>query len=181
LDFLGSVSEVASVADIVAVKNRIRNVAADPLCRHFADASANHIANRDAAKIMEKDRHSNIFTHPCPSGAKILHLGAALPCENRIQVEIIDLRTLNPFDWETIATSVRKTNRVIVAYEDMLSWGYGAEVVSRIADDLFDDLDAPVKRGGARDTFVAYQPVLEDAILPQPDDVYRAIVETAQH
>jgi len=94
-----------------------------------------------------------------------------------IEVEVIDLRTLSPYDWETIATSVRKTSRVIVAHEDMLSWGYGAEIAARIADELFDDLDAPVKRVGAMDTFVAYQPVLEDAILPQPDTVLRAITE----
>ena len=61
-------------------------------------------------------------------------------------VEVLDLRTLNPYDWEAIATSVRKTSRVIVAHEDMLSWGYGAEIAARIADELFDDLDAPVRR-----------------------------------
>jgi 2-oxoisovalerate dehydrogenase E1 component len=64
---------------------------------------------------------------------------------------------------------------VIVAHEDMLSWGYGAEIAARIADELFDDLDAPVKRVAAMDTFVAYQPILEDVILPQPEDMYRAI------
>jgi len=94
-----------------------------------------------------------------------------------IEVEVIDLRTLNPYDWEAIATSVRKTSRVIVAHEDMLSWGYGAEIAARIADELFEDLDAPVKRIGSMDTFVAYQPVLEDAILPQPDDILKAIVD----
>jgi 2-oxoisovalerate dehydrogenase E1 component len=92
-----------------------------------------------------------------------------------IETEIIDLRTLSPYDWEAIASSVRKTNRVIVAHEDMLSWGYGAEIAARIADELFDDLDAPVKRVAAMDTFVAYQPLLEDAILPQPEDLYRAL------
>jgi 2-oxoisovalerate dehydrogenase E1 component len=97
--------------------------------------------------------------------------------EKGIDVEVIDLRTLSPYDWETIVTSVRKTSRVIVAHEDMLSWGYGAEIAARIADELFDDLDAPVKRIGAMDTFVAYQPVLEDAILPQPDTVLKAITE----
>jgi len=97
--------------------------------------------------------------------------------ENGIEVEVIDLRTLSPYDWDAIATSVRKTSRVIVAHEDMISWGYGAEIAARIADELFDDLDAPVKRIGAMDTFVAYQPVLEDAILPQPDTVLKAINE----
>ena len=75
-----------------------------------------------------------------------------------------------------LPTSVRKTNRVIVAHEDMLSWGYGAEIAARIADELFDDLDAPVRRIGAMDTFVAYQPKLEDAILPQPETILKAIV-----
>jgi 2-oxoisovalerate dehydrogenase E1 component len=96
--------------------------------------------------------------------------------EHGIQTEIIDLRTLSPYDWEAIATSVKKTSRVIVAYEDMKSWGYGAEIASRIADELFEDLDAPVKRVAAKDSFVPYQPVLEDVILPQPEDILQAIV-----
>ena len=97
--------------------------------------------------------------------------------EHGIQTEVIDLRTLSPYDWEAIATSVKKTSRVIVAYEDTRSWGYGAEIAARIADELFEDLDAPVKRVAAMDSFVAYQPVLEDAILPQPEDILQAIVE----
>jgi 2-oxoisovalerate dehydrogenase E1 component len=97
--------------------------------------------------------------------------------EHGIQVEILDLRTLNPYDWEAIAESVRKTSRAIVAHEDMLSWGYGAEIAARIGDELFDSLDAPVRRVGAMDTFVAYQPVLEDAILPQPETLLKAIVD----
>jgi 2-oxoisovalerate dehydrogenase E1 component len=98
-----------------------------------------------------------------------------------VEVELIDLRTLSPYDWEAIATSVGKTGRVIVAHEDMLSWGYGAEIAARIADELFDYLDAPVKRVGAVDTFVAYQPILEDAILPQPEDLFRAIAELGKY
>jgi 2-oxoisovalerate dehydrogenase E1 component len=97
--------------------------------------------------------------------------------EHGIEVEVIDLRTLSPYDWEAIATSVRKTNRVIVAHEDMISWGYGAEIAARIADELFEDLDAPVKRIGSMDTFVAYQPLLEDAILPQPETILKTIVQ----
>jgi 2-oxoisovalerate dehydrogenase E1 component len=96
--------------------------------------------------------------------------------EDGIQTEILDLRTLSPYDWEAIAESVRKTSRVIVAHEDMLSWGYGAEIAARIADELFEDLDAPVRRIASMDTFVAYQPILEDVILPQPDDIYQGIV-----
>jgi 2-oxoisovalerate dehydrogenase E1 component len=90
-------------------------------------------------------------------------------------VEILDLRTLSPYDWEAIAGSVRKTSRVIVAYEDTRSWGYGAEIAARIADELFDDLDAPVRRVAAMDTFCAYQPKLEDEILPQTEDIVAAV------
>jgi 2-oxoisovalerate dehydrogenase E1 component len=97
--------------------------------------------------------------------------------EHGIDTEIIDLRTLNPYDWEAIAESVKKTSRVIVAHEDMLSWGYGAEIAARIGDELFEYLDAPVRRVGALDTFVAYQPILEDAILPQSETILKAIVD----
>jgi 2-oxoisovalerate dehydrogenase E1 component len=128
------------------------------------------------AKIVRPGAHITLVTY----GALVPRaLQAAQQAERLrgIDVEIIDLRTLSPYDWEAIAISVRKTSRVIVAHEDMLSWGYGAEIAARIADELFGDLDAPVKRIGAMDTFVAYQPILEDAILPQPEDVLKAIVE----
>jgi len=101
--------------------------------------------------------------------------------EHSLSVELIDLRTLSPYDWEAIATSVAKTNRVIVAHEDVLSWGYGAEIAARIADELFDELDAPVRRVAAKDTFVAYQPIVEDAILPQAEDLYQSMVELASY
>jgi 2-oxoisovalerate dehydrogenase E1 component len=94
-----------------------------------------------------------------------------------ISVEIIDLRTMNPYDWNAIAESVKKTARVIVAHEDCLSWGYGAEIAARISNELFEYLDAPVRRVAALDTFVAYAPQLEDAILPQSADVLTAIGE----
>ena len=94
-----------------------------------------------------------------------------------ISVEIIDLRSLVPYDWETIAESVKRTSRVIVAHEDSQSFGFGAEIAARIADELFEYLDAPVKRVCALDTFVAYAPQLEEAILPQASDVARAINE----
>jgi 2-oxoisovalerate dehydrogenase E1 component len=128
------------------------------------------------AKIVRPGQHMTLVTY----GALVpraLQAAQTASREKGIEVEVIDLRTLSPYDWETIATSVRKTSRVIVAHEDMLSWGYGAEIAARIADELFDELDAPVKRIGAMDTFVAYQPVLEDAILPQPDTVLKAIQE----
>jgi 2-oxoisovalerate dehydrogenase E1 component len=100
--------------------------------------------------------------------------------EHGVSVEVLDLRTLNPYDWEGIATSVKKTSRVIVAHEDTQSWGYGAEIAARIADELFEYLDAPVKRVAAKDVFVAYQPILEDAILPQPEDFLKAMAELAK-
>jgi len=92
-------------------------------------------------------------------------------------VEVIDLRSLNPVDWDTIAMSVKKTNRVIVAYEDSLSWGYGSEISAKIASDMFEWLDAPVKRIAATDTFVAYAPELEDVILPQVESIQAAMSE----
>ncbi len=98
-----------------------------------------------------------------------------------ISVELIDLRTLVPYDWERIAESVKKTNRVIVAHEDSISYGYGAEIAARIGDELFEYLDAPVKRVGATDTFVAYAPQVEDFILPQIEDVERAAAELMKY
>jgi 2-oxoisovalerate dehydrogenase E1 component len=85
--------------------------------------------------------------------------------------------SLNPVDWETIYASIRKTNRVIVAYEDAMSWGYGAELAARIADVAFPWLDAPVKRVASTDTFVAYAPELEDVILPQVESLKAAMQE----
>jgi 2-oxoisovalerate dehydrogenase E1 component len=90
-------------------------------------------------------------------------------------VEILDLRSLNPYDWEAIAESVRKTSRAIVVYEDPMSWGYGAEIAARISAELFSELDAPVERVAATDTFVAYQPRVEDFILPQASHVRKAL------
>jgi len=98
-----------------------------------------------------------------------------------VSVEIIDLRSLAPYDWNAIAETVKKTNRVIVAHEDSLSFGYGAEIAARIAAELFEYLDAPVKRVCALDTFVAYAPQLEDAILPQVSGVAAAILELKQY
>ena len=101
--------------------------------------------------------------------------------EEGISTEVIDLRSLNPVDWESIGTSVAKTNKVIVAYEDSLSWGYGAEIAARIADEHFSWLDAPVRRVAATDTFVAYSPDLENVILPQVWDLEAAIREIARY
>lgn len=94
--------------------------------------------------------------------------------------EVIDLRSLSPWDQDTVYESVKKTSRVIVLYEDSMSWGYGAEIAARIADDCFAWLDAPVKRVASADTYVGYAPSLEDAILPQIEDVKRAVEEIAR-
>jgi len=93
--------------------------------------------------------------------------------EEGVQVEILDLRSLNPYDWDLISASVKKTSRVLVLHEDHIAWGYGAEIAARIADELFEYLDAPVKRLAGRDVFVPYHPVLEEAVLPQPADIVR--------
>jgi 2-oxoisovalerate dehydrogenase E1 component len=98
-----------------------------------------------------------------------------------ITVDLIDLRTLVPYDWEMIAESVKKTSRVIVAHEDPISYGYGAEIAARIGDELFEYLDAPVKRIGATDTFVAYAPQVEDFILPQTEDVEKGVLELMKY
>ncbi|MCL2660895.1 MAG: dehydrogenase E1 component subunit alpha/beta [Acidobacteriaceae bacterium] len=130
------------------------------------------------AKIVRPGRDLTLVTY----GAivpRALQAAERLRADKGIDVELIDLRTLSPYDWEAIAESVRKTNRVIVAHEDMLSWGYGAEIAARISDELFHDLDAPVRRVGSMDVFVAYHPSLEDAILPQPGDLYKAMEELA--
>src|SRR5579871_1289218 len=132
------------------------------------------------AKIVHPGTDLTVITY----GAVVpraLQAAQKLERDHGVKVEIIDLRCLNPFDWETIAASVEKTSRVLVAYEDSLSWGYGAEIAARIADQLFDKLDAPVRRVAAKDTFVAYQPILEDAILPQPNDLYLAMKELAEY
>ncbi len=132
------------------------------------------------AKIVHPGTDLTVITY----GAVVpraLQAAQKLEREQGVRVELIDLRSLNPFDWDTIAASVAKTNRALVAYEDTLSWGYGAEIAARIADQLFDQLDAPVRRVAAKDTFVAYQPILEDAILPQPNDLFLAMKELSEY
>jgi 2-oxoisovalerate dehydrogenase E1 component len=106
-------------------------------------------------------------------------LAAQEAAEEGIEAEILDLRTLQPLDFESIARSVQKTGRVIVAHEDTMFCGYGAEVAAKVADECFMDLDAPVKRVAALDVMVAYAPSSEEYILPQKDDVLKAIREIA--
>jgi len=131
------------------------------------------------AKVVQPGTDLSVITY----GAVVpraLQAAQKLEREQGLKIELIDLRSLNPFDWEAIAASVRKTNRVLVAYEDSLSWGYGAEIAARISDQLFEHLDAPVRRVAALDTYVAYQPLLENAILPQTSDLYRAMKDLAE-
>ena len=130
------------------------------------------------AKVVREGRDLTLVTY----GATVQRsLVAAKDMEDAhgISTEVIDLRSLSPVDWETISASVQKTNRVIVAHEDARSWGYGAELAARIADELFVWLDAPVRRVASLDSFVAYAPQLEDHILPQSADLAAAIRELA--
>ena len=98
-----------------------------------------------------------------------------------ISAAVFDLRTIVPYDWEGIAALVRRTSRVVVAHEDQLTCGFGAELAARIVGELFEHLDAPVRRVAALDTPVAYCPDLEEAILPQSGDVLQAIREIARY
>jgi 2-oxoisovalerate dehydrogenase E1 component len=108
-------------------------------------------------------------------------LAARQAASDGVEAEVLDLRTLSPYDWDAIASSVRKTGRVLVVHEDALSWGYGAEIAARVASELFEHLDAPVRRVAALDTFVGYNPVLEDTILPQVSTVAAAIRGIARY
>jgi 2-oxoisovalerate dehydrogenase E1 component len=123
------------------------------------------------AKVVKSGQNLTVVTY----GAVVQKmLQAAAQVEQRYPgktVEVIDLRTLSPYDWDAIRASVEKTNRVMVAHEDCVSWGYGAELAARIAGELFGNLDAPVGRVGALDTWVGYNPQLENEILPQVENL----------
>ncbi len=127
------------------------------------------------ARLVKVGRSLTIITY----GAlvqKALQAASLIEQKNPdCSIEILDLRTLAPYDWEAICRSVQKTARVLVAHEDCLSCGYGAEIAARIADELFGCLDAPVRRVAALDTWVAYNPRLEDEILPQVEDLAREV------
>ncbi len=128
------------------------------------------------AKVVREGTAVTVVTY----GAVVQRtLVAAKELEEKdgVSVEVIDLRSLSPVDWETIAASIKKTNKGIVAYEDAYSWGYGAEIAARIADQCFPWLDAPVRRVASTDTFVGYAPNLEDYILPQVEDLAQAMRE----
>ena len=128
------------------------------------------------ARLAREGRDLTVVTY----GAVVqrsLVAAKQLEDEDGLSVEVIDLRSLSPVDWDAVAASVKRTNKVLVAYEDSLSWGYGAEIAARIGDACFPWLDAPVKRVASTDTFVAYAPDLEDFILPQVEDLVQAMRE----
>ena len=123
------------------------------------------------AKVIKPGTSLSVITYGAVVQKSLL---AALQVERRrpeASIEVIDLRSLAPYDWPSIAESVKKTGRVLIAHEDTLSFGFGAEIAARIADELFTDLDAPVRRVGAKDTWVGYHPDLENSILPQTEDL----------
>jgi 2-oxoisovalerate dehydrogenase E1 component len=101
--------------------------------------------------------------------------------KDHISAAVLDLRTIVPYDWNAIASHVMRTNRVVIAHEDQMMCGFGAEIGARIAGELFEYLDAPVRRVGAKNVPVAYYPDLEEAILPQTPDILKAIKETARY
>ena len=127
------------------------------------------------AKVVREGTDVTVVTYGATVRRALMAANAI--ADNGISVEVIDLRTLSPWDRETVFESVRKNSRVIVAYEDSLSWGFGAEISAAIADECFAWLDAPVKRVASEDTFVGYAPSLEDAILPQVEDFRQAYEE----
>jgi 2-oxoisovalerate dehydrogenase E1 component len=125
------------------------------------------------AKVVRQGTDATIVTY----GATVQRAFAAANqlAESGVSAEVIDLRSLSPWDQERVYESVKRTSRALVLYEDSISWGYGAEIAARIADDCFAWLDAPVKRLASADTYVGYAPQLEDATLPQVEGIKRAV------
>ncbi|MDE3180107.1 MAG: dehydrogenase, partial [Acidobacteriota bacterium] len=131
-----------------------------------------HMIPFGKAKVVREGSDLTLITYGslvvrCAQAAKTLE-------KEGIQAEILDLRSLQPYDWDLVSASVKKTHRVAVMHEDCISWGYGAELAARIGDELFDFLDAPVRRLAGKDLFVPYHPILEAAVLPQPADILQA-------
>jgi len=131
------------------------------------------------AKLVREGSDLTIVTY----GSLVVRAAQAAKqlAQEGVYAEILDLRSLLPYDWDLIAASVKKTSRVLVLHEDSLSFGYGAEIAARVADELFAFLDAPVRRLAAKDLFVPYHPCLEDAVLPQPADIVRVAKELAAY
>ena len=154
----------------------------DPVYRQTYNKAAypgsNFMIPLGKAKVVREGTDVTIVTY----GATVQRafVAANQLAEQGVSTEVIDLRSLSPWDQERVYESVRRTSRAMVLYEDSLSWGYGAEIAARIADDCFAWLDAPVKRVAAADTYVGYAPQLEDAILPQVADIKRGVEELVQ-
>jgi len=131
------------------------------------------------ARVVREGHDVTIVTY----GALVQrsYLAAQELAEEGIEAEILDLRTVMPFDMDAVARSVKKTGRVIIAHEDTLTCGFGAEIAARVADQCFMDLDAPVKRVAALDVYCAYAPTSEEYLLPQKDSMVRAIREIAAY
>ena len=132
------------------------------------------------AKLVHEGSDLTIVTYGSPV-IRCLQAAKQLEADCGVRSEILDLRSLQPYDWELIAASIKKTNRALVLHEDTLSFGYGAEIAARIADELFDYLDAPVRRLAAKDVYVPYHPRLEDVVLPQVGDILRTARELASY
>ena len=143
------------------------------------DPGPNFMIPLGKAKTVREGKDLTVIT--CGAVVKRSMDAARIAAERGIDVEVIDLRSLWPLDMDAIADSVKKTNKVIVAHEDSLSWGIGSEIAARIADELFEYLDAPVRRVASLDTWVAYAPDLEDVILPQTENVLAAIEALAKY
>jgi len=143
-----------------------------------ANPGANFMIPFGKAKIVREGTDITLVTYGATVQRALVAANAVQ--DEGISVEVIDLRTLSPWDRQTVFDSVKKTSRVIVGYEDSLSWGYGAELAASIADECFVWLDAPVGRVASADTFVGYAPQLEDAILPQVEDFKNAYREIAK-
>lgn len=140
--------------------------------------AGDHVVPIGKARTAREGTDLSIITYAA-TVHKAVEAAERLAADDGLSVEVIDLRTLSPWDQEAVYASTKKTGRVIVAYEDSLSWGYGAEIAARIADDCFAWLDAPVKRVASTDTFVGYAPSLEDATLPQISTFVQAYEEIA--
>ena len=121
------------------------------------------------ARVVKPGQRLTVVTYGALVQKALIAAAGIEKRDPRASVEVIDLRSLAPYDWEAIRASVEKTSRVLVAHEDSLGWGFGAEIAARIGDELFARLDAPVRRVGALDTWVGYHPQLETAILPQTE------------
>jgi 2-oxoisovalerate dehydrogenase E1 component len=141
-----------------------------------AHPGANFMIPFGKAKVVKEGTDVTVVTYGA-TVQRALTAAKQMQEETGASVEVIDLRSLSPWDQEAVYASVKKTSRVIVAYEDSISWGYGAEIAARIAQDCFAWLDAPVVRVASTDTFVGYAPSLEDAILPQVETFRKAYEE----